>query len=1108
MPSLGRVEDHVAAVERALIAEFRALLKEYKPSQRRDRTGMWTDGGGGGNPKGEGRDSGRPPPEFGGGPTKGGPRGGPKDGRPTPQPQGGPDRGGERETKAPLGAQVVQDMRAQMRERFTHDEIQAVVDRMRNYYRATGKLRFPKKVAAEVSPETLAALTAEFEQRQERRQEENAPPKQKKPTGVVKPFVVDKASGNPEALIEWFNAGADGQIAWGSHGDFDSCVAIASEHMSEEQAQGFCQNRHQDATGEAAGRGAHKAVEWHYAVTKAEGEKRFTLGPFYIPNRLDAHGEWTTPEDLQQGIWDYVRKGYRDIHLQHTDRKAGEWVEIVSWPYATTAELTVPGDVNKAVIRKEEFPEGTAYMGVVWEPWAWEEIHKGNLRGLSMGGFASRVEVEFTPKLAKAADPFEELFGDLAQAAPDEEMESVAPAETTEPPIEDEAEPLDGEEQPIDDEEARRDAAARASEAEAWSKVLAAWTRYQEFRGISVGKASEHPFLELLDRRSKDFLVSEAVRWLQTGPTPGRMLEVAELVEEDLTDAQLRALLALEGDEAYDLLILGACEVFGDATVEQAIEEGPEQDEPEEFEELGEDEETEDAAPEVAPEDEAAVEEEPEAPTEDVAAEDVPPEDEEEGKKKPPFVKYSPDQPRDEDGRWVATGVGAGIATTATVGAGETAPTSERPEVTDRFYVEPTSGTWATSETGSAQARVNITEDIVGAGFNPESSTSFVNDMGHRITLQDLGHDKGFIVNQYDTDGRLTSSERLHSDAEYGSSKVSLRLFVDTSMRSEGIFSKMAKRIAALLKHGDHDQSTHGNWATGTSAEVSGAGAAPGQPFPTEGLDPDAAKATVDKYAESIGGTELLDRVNHLREVYASEGAKQTDKLFESGIDGLPIGEWSAERTAAQLELVNEVYEAASDIPNDHMAVLIGGIAGAGKGFAQETLDLGYETSDYMVVNPDDFKALLAAEGMDPAVNALTDGEKAFFLHEESSRMAGMLYEKALADGKNVVYDWTMSSASSVEKKLQPLLDNGYTVRMAFVDTPPDMALAQAMERYYMDGEFSGRVSAFDHSATTPDSPPNLDAFKETRDAANGGWVEVGRDRETGAMVIRDSSGG
>lgn len=54
-------------------------------------------------------------------------------------------------------------------------------------------------------------------------------------------------------LIRWYNHGADGQIPWGSPGDFDACVAVATEHagdqMTPEEIKGFCANRHHDALG-------------------------------------------------------------------------------------------------------------------------------------------------------------------------------------------------------------------------------------------------------------------------------------------------------------------------------------------------------------------------------------------------------------------------------------------------------------------------------------------------------------------------------------------------------------------------------------------------------------------------------------------------------------------------------------------------------------------------------------------------------------------------------------------------------------------------------------------------------------------------------------------
>jgi hypothetical protein len=128
------------------------------------------------------------------------------------------------------------------------------------------------------------------------------------------------------------------------------------------------------------------------AVAKASGvvEERYTLGPVYIPGEEDAHGEWVDEVDLQKALWGWVRKGDRTIRLQHSERAAGEMVEVLTWPSELEAELTVPG----GAVTKHLFPAETPFMGVVWEPWAWEMVKEGKLRGYSIGGKARRVTAD------------------------------------------------------------------------------------------------------------------------------------------------------------------------------------------------------------------------------------------------------------------------------------------------------------------------------------------------------------------------------------------------------------------------------------------------------------------------------------------------------------------------------------------------------------------------------------------------------------------------------------------------------------------------------------------------------------------------------------------
>jgi hypothetical protein len=126
-------------------------------------------------------------------------------------------------------------------------------------------------------------------------------------------------------------------------------------------------------------------------VSKSVNEDRYTLGPMYIPDSLDAHGEWTDSEELQKSVWDYVRKNDRRIRLQHNkDVVAGEWVEVMAWPY----EVSVPMQKADGSMQDTLFPKDTVFLGVVWEPWAWEMIKAGNLRGYSIGGRAQRLEVD------------------------------------------------------------------------------------------------------------------------------------------------------------------------------------------------------------------------------------------------------------------------------------------------------------------------------------------------------------------------------------------------------------------------------------------------------------------------------------------------------------------------------------------------------------------------------------------------------------------------------------------------------------------------------------------------------------------------------------------
>lgn len=63
-----------------------------------------------------------------------------------------------------------------------------------------------------------------------------------------------KDEKNTERLKGYWTSGEGGaKIRWGEGGDFDRCVRLVTKavkgKMSPEDVKGFCQNRHQEATG-------------------------------------------------------------------------------------------------------------------------------------------------------------------------------------------------------------------------------------------------------------------------------------------------------------------------------------------------------------------------------------------------------------------------------------------------------------------------------------------------------------------------------------------------------------------------------------------------------------------------------------------------------------------------------------------------------------------------------------------------------------------------------------------------------------------------------------------------------------------------------------------
>ena len=171
--------------------------------------------------------------------------------------------------------------------------------------------------------------------------------------------------------------------------------------------------------------------------------------------------------------------------------------------------------------------------------------------------------------------------------------------------------------------------------------------------------------------------------------------------------------------------------------------------------------------------------------------------------------------------------------------------------------------------------------------------------------------------------------------------------------------------------------------------------------------------------------------------------------------------QWAPHRAVVHRDIVDELYAKAADVPSERKAIMAGGLGGAGKSTVLEQ-HAGIDRSQYLTINPDDIKELMAERGLIPEVDGLSPMEASDLVHEESSYLAKQLALRAMADGKNVIWDITMSSRSSVESRLETLEKAGYTVSAIFVDIPVEVSVQRAGDRYwrghedYRNGEGQG----------------------------------------------------
>lgn len=197
------------------------------------------------------------------------------------------------------------------------------------------------------------------------------------------------------------------------------------------------------------------------------------------------------------------------------------------------------------------------------------------------------------------------------------------------------------------------------------------------------------------------------------------------------------------------------------------------------------------------------------------------------------------------------------------------------------------------------------------------------------------------------------------------------------------------------------------------------------------------------------------DRAEHIADVLARLHRADADGLSADDLHTIdPDREiWSSERTVLHYSLINDVYDQSAEVPCEHKAIIAGGLSGAGKTTVLANHpDIG--PSQYLTISPDNMKEEMAQRGMIPAVEGLSPMEASELVHEESSYLARQLALRAQANGKNIIWDITMSDQAKTEQRILELRDAGYDkIDGLFVHIPIETSLRRTEARYWADQE-------------------------------------------------------
>lgn len=210
---------------------------------------------------------------------------------------------------------------------------------------------------------------------------------------------------------------------------------------------------------------------------------------------------------------------------------------------------------------------------------------------------------------------------------------------------------------------------------------------------------------------------------------------------------------------------------------------------------------------------------------------------------------------------------------------------------------------------------------------------------------------------------------------------------------------------------------------------------------------PSSADYPIAADGHRLSDAQHLDHVADVKVRIADGKAARLDSSFRHTIDDRHEI-WTDVRSAAHDALLDDLYRRASDVPREYKAIMTGGLPGAGKTTVL-TKHAGLDLSQYLVINPDVIKAEMALRGLVPEIAGLTPMEATEFVHEEASFLAKRLATRAQADGRNIIWDFTMCNVETASNRIESLHASGYAaVDGIFVDVGIEESVKRADARH------------------------------------------------------------